>query len=195
VKRDVKKRSNPLKFKDNDGKNPVVVGGAAGFAVGGPIGALAGAIIAAVATVGLVQQALQPGIQGVEVKTGIGGFAGSSTPAQLNAFPSAPADATATATTFPSADPGLTTHGINMATQTPQGVAGQIIVEEKGVKIYTHGTNDPHKPAHAHVEGKGDEVRIGENGKPLKGQNELSGRQKEVVKDGCISKLRIASKF
>ena len=42
-------------------------------------------------------------------------------------------------------------------------------------------TNDAHKPAHAHVIGKGNEVRVGPNGKPLKGQPELSTQQKKVV--------------
>ena len=42
-------------------------------------------------------------------------------------------------------------------------------------------TNDAHKPAHAHVTGKGSEVRVGPNGKPLKGQPELSTQQKRVV--------------
>jgi hypothetical protein len=41
--------------------------------------------------------------------------------------------------------------------------------------------NDAHKPAHAHVTGKGSEVRVGPNGKPLKGQPELSTQQKRVV--------------
>ena len=42
-------------------------------------------------------------------------------------------------------------------------------------------TNDAHKPAHAHVIGKGNEVRVGPNGKPLRGQPELSTQQKKVV--------------
>ena len=42
-------------------------------------------------------------------------------------------------------------------------------------------TNDAHKPTHAHVIGKGNEVRVGPNGKPLKGQPELSTQQKKVV--------------
>lgn len=31
--------------------------------------------------------------------------------------------------------------------------------------LQAYGTNDAHKPAHAHVKGKGHEVRIGPNGK------------------------------
>lgn len=41
-------------------------------------------------------------------------------------------------------------------------------------------SND-HPPAHAHVKGEGKTTRIGANGKPLKGDPELSPTQKRVV--------------
>ena len=62
-----------------------------------------------------------------------------------------------------------------------KGRPGTIIAKENGITIKTYGTNDAHKPAHAHVTGKGSEVRVGPNGKPLKGQPELSTQQKRVV--------------
>jgi RHS repeat-associated protein len=61
------------------------------------------------------------------------------------------------------------------------GRAGKTIVKENGVKVKSYGTNDAHKPAHAHVKGGGKEVRVGANGKPLKGQPELSDKQKKVI--------------
>ena len=65
--------------------------------------------------------------------------------------------------------------------KTPKGRAGITIAKKNGITIETHGTNDVHKPAHAHVTGKGEHVRIGANGKPLKGQPELSPQQKRIV--------------
>ena len=62
-----------------------------------------------------------------------------------------------------------------------KGRPGTIIAKENGITIKTYGTNDAHKPAHAHVTGKGSEVRVGPNGKPLKGQPELTTQKKRVV--------------
>ncbi|MER5886683.1 hypothetical protein ABT160_22895 [Streptomyces sp. NPDC001941] len=53
------------------------------------------------------------------------------------------------------------------------------IVNEGGVTIQIY-SND-HAPPHAHVKGKGTEVRIGQNGRPLAGDGELSRLQKAVV--------------
>ena len=61
------------------------------------------------------------------------------------------------------------------------GREGKVIVKKNGITIKSYGTNDAHKPAHAHVKGKGHEVRIGPNGKPLKGEKELSTQQKQIV--------------
>jgi RHS repeat-associated protein len=61
------------------------------------------------------------------------------------------------------------------------GRAGKTIAKENGVTVKSYGTNDAHKPAHAHVKGGGKEVRVGPNGKPLKGQPELSDKQKKVI--------------
>ena len=63
------------------------------------------------------------------------------------------------------------------------GRTGTTIAKRNGVTIKTYGTNDAHKPAHAHVNGQGNEVRIGANGKPLKGEKELSPQQQKVVKE------------
>lgn len=63
----------------------------------------------------------------------------------------------------------------------PSGRAGKVIVRKNGVTVESYGTNDVHKPAHAHVKGGGRETRIGANGKPLKGQPDLSAKQGKVV--------------
>ncbi|MFI6015039.1 DUF4160 domain-containing protein [Streptomyces sp. NPDC051243] len=52
-------------------------------------------------------------------------------------------------------------------------------MNQDGVKIQIY-SND-HAPPHAHVKGKGAEVRIGQNGKPLAGDPELSRHQPAVV--------------
>ena len=56
-------------------------------------------------------------------------------------------------------------------------------MDEGGVKIDVY-PNDAHPPAHGHVtgpKGKDPEVRIGPNGKPLKGETELTAQQKKIV--------------
>ncbi|MGH3801034.1 MAG: RHS repeat domain-containing protein, partial [Pseudonocardiaceae bacterium] len=53
------------------------------------------------------------------------------------------------------------------------------VVDERGVKVKIY-SND-HAPPHAHVEGGGGKTRIGQNGKPLKGDPELTPKQRDVV--------------
>ncbi|MFH9835382.1 Hint domain-containing protein [Streptomyces sp. NBC_01696] len=62
------------------------------------------------------------------------------------------------------------------------------IVNEGGVTIQIY-SND-HAPAHAHVKGPGKfETRIGQNGKPLKGDPELPPKQRDIVNRN-ITKIR-----
>ncbi len=66
-----------------------------------------------------------------------------------------------------------------------EGRSGGTIGEADGVRVHHHGTNDAHRPAHAHVTGGGPEVRIGPKGYPLKNQKgnpKLTATQKKVVK-------------
>jgi len=63
------------------------------------------------------------------------------------------------------------------------------IVEQKGVRIYRH--LDEHRPPHVHVTGKGPDTKIGANGKPIEGFPDLSGTQKQVVKEN-LSIIRSA---
>ena len=53
------------------------------------------------------------------------------------------------------------------------------MTNEDGVTIDIYSRD--HGPAHAHVKGKGAEVRTDQNGKPLKGESELSSARKDVV--------------
>ncbi len=55
------------------------------------------------------------------------------------------------------------------------------VVSQDGVTIQHYTRSGDHAPAHLHVKGEGAEVKIGQNGKPLKGEGELSGRQQDVV--------------
>ncbi len=69
------------------------------------------------------------------------------------------------------------------------------IVNENGVTVehYYHGGD--HGPPHAHVHGQGPRTRIGQNGKPLKGDLELSPAQEKVIQSnlstirGAIGKI------
>ena len=63
------------------------------------------------------------------------------------------------------------------------------IVRENGVKIGIH-SND-HAPPHAHVTGGGQETRIGQNGKPIKDDPELTPQQRAVVENN-IAEIRDA---
>ncbi|MBM4094659.1 MAG: hypothetical protein FJ276_35415 [Planctomycetes bacterium] len=56
------------------------------------------------------------------------------------------------------------------------------IVDDHGVRIENlYCSQGDHAPPHLHVSGHGDEVRIGQNGKPLEHEPALSGHQREIV--------------
>jgi RHS repeat-associated protein len=61
----------------------------------------------------------------------------------------------------------------------PVGLA-LLDVSRNGVRIVVH-EYDVDRPGHAHVTGRGREVRIGPNGHPIEGQPELSSQQRQVV--------------
>jgi|GEM_PF-2604984 len=61
----------------------------------------------------------------------------------------------------------------------PQGT----VVNKSGVKVEHYYRSGDHGPPHLHVKGQGKEVRIGQNGKPIKGDPELSPQQQAVVKE------------
>jgi RHS repeat-associated protein len=64
---------------------------------------------------------------------------------------------------------------------TEPTLPSKTVVEQDGVKIVHYTASGDHAPAHLHVKGQGPEVRIGQNGKPLKNNSELSATQKKVV--------------
>jgi hypothetical protein len=70
-------------------------------------------------------------------------------------------------------------------------VAGPVgeVVREGGIRIVINSRD--HGPPHAHVLGGGPATRIGQNGKPLGGDPELTSRQQEVV-DNNRSEIRDA---
>jgi len=56
------------------------------------------------------------------------------------------------------------------------------ILDENGVRIENYYCSQgDHAPPHLHVLGKGEEVRIGQNGQPLEWDPPLSRAQQEVV--------------
>ena len=84
------------------------------------------------------------------------------------------------------ADPCLAATGGQRTEPTlPDGA----IADEGGVTVDHKYKSGDHPPAHAHVTGGGASTKIGPNGKPLKGQPELTGSQKDVV-DAYKSKIR-----
>lgn len=78
---------------------------------------------------------------------------------------------------------GTTTYVITQSRKTDKarprnGPVGEII-REGGVRIVINARD--HGPPHAHVLGGGRETRIGQNGKPLRGDPELTDKQQRVV--------------
>jgi RHS repeat-associated protein len=65
------------------------------------------------------------------------------------------------------------------------------IVQEGEVSIEHYARSGDHGPAHLHVKGGGPETRIGQNGKPLKGDPELTPTQRLVVQ-GHLQQIRSA---
>ena len=67
----------------------------------------------------------------------------------------------------------------------------KIVVYENGVKIIHYTKSGDHGPPHLHVKGEGKEVKIGQNGKPIKGEAELTSSQEQVINNNK-SKIRNA---
>jgi hypothetical protein len=65
---------------------------------------------------------------------------------------------------------------------TEPTLPSRVIAEQGDVRIEHHYRSDDHEPAHLHVSGGGEETRIGQNGKPLHGQPELTRTQRSVVR-------------
>ncbi|HEY4289739.1 MAG TPA: polymorphic toxin-type HINT domain-containing protein [Puia sp.] len=55
------------------------------------------------------------------------------------------------------------------------------IVSEEGVTVEHYYKSTDHGPAHAHVKGKGPSTKIGQNGKPLSGEANLSAAQQKII--------------
>ncbi|MEU3477587.1 hypothetical protein AB0E66_05260 [Streptomyces sp. NPDC033753] len=137
----------------------------------------------------------------VRVAGGIGGFLEKSVTAKRTldkfrkiiddakqgkgrACPVKPKPLAARAAAF-AAPTGVTTALSAAASSEYPGVG--TIVSEGGVTVQIY-SND-HAPPHAHVKGKGKEVRVGQNGRPLAGDPELSRLQKAVI-DSNIRTIR-----
>jgi hypothetical protein len=64
---------------------------------------------------------------------------------------------------------------------TPPTLPEKTIVSQSGVKIEHYYRSNDHSPAHAHVIGGGQEVKIGKSGQPLPGEPKLSPKQAKVI--------------
>jgi RHS repeat-associated protein len=67
----------------------------------------------------------------------------------------------------------------------------RIIVQERGVTVQHYYRGGDHAPPHLHVDGRGPSTRIGQNGKPLDGDPELTTIQKQVIQNN-LPKIRKA---
>ncbi len=69
----------------------------------------------------------------------------------------------------------------------------QKVTKQGGVTIEHYYPNDHGNPVHLHVKGGGQNTKIGPQGLPVKGQPELSSKQKKVVQDN-ISEIKFVIK-
>src|SRR5690554_3839433 len=76
---------------------------------------------------------------------------------------------------------------------TPPTLPPKSIAKNGDIEIMHYTKSGDHGPAHMHVKGGGKEIRIGQNGKPLKGEPELSGAQQKMIKENK-SAIRKAGK-
>jgi hypothetical protein len=67
--------------------------------------------------------------------------------------------------------------------RTEPSLPSRTVVKEGGVEITHNYRGNDHGPAHLHVDGEGPSTRTGMNGKPLRGNPELSAAQRNVVQD------------
>lgn len=72
---------------------------------------------------------------------------------------------------------------------TAPKLPNKTVAEGGGVRIEHYTRSGDHGPAHLHVKGGGPETRIGQNGKPLKNNPELTAAQRELV-EGNKSLIR-----
>jgi RHS repeat-associated protein len=104
--------------------------------------------------------------------TVVGSFLGTGGPANVIMAEAKPAAAVA-------AEVGVARRAGGALTEPT--LPSKTVVEQNGVKIVHYTASGDHAPAHLHVKGQGPEVRIGQNGKPLKNNPELSATQNKVV--------------
>src|SRR4029077_14402466 len=66
---------------------------------------------------------------------------------------------------------------------TEPSLPDKTIAKSGDVEIVHYTRSGDHGPAHLHVKGGGEETRIGQNGKPIKGSPELTAEQKAAVQE------------
>ena len=70
---------------------------------------------------------------------------------------------------------------LNGSATTAPTLPAKQIASGNGVSVEQYYRSGDHPPAHAHVVGGGGTVKIGPNGKPISGEDELSSAQRAVV--------------
>lgn len=70
-----------------------------------------------------------------------------------------------------------------MGTENRTNAAPRVIAQRGEISIHHNYRQDDHGHAHAHVTGGGGETRIGQNGKPVAGDPELTPQQRRVVRE------------
>ena len=94
-------------------------------------------------------------------------------------------------TRVPVASPKLQSNNINLATILKNNNQASTIQLGGGIEIKVHdagdvpGSNDEHAPGHIHIGSKGssdaEKTRIGSNGHPIKGNRELTAKERRAV--------------
>lgn len=67
--------------------------------------------------------------------------------------------------------------------RTEPNVPQKVIVDKGGVQVVHYTRSGDHGQPHAHVRGGGPDTTIGQNGKPLRGDPELTPTQRQVVEE------------
>ena len=101
-------------------------------------------------------------------------------PVEIVLFPEKPSWVDPLSSEIPRLDSVLP-FGLRIGRTQPK-LPPRTIVSEDGVVIYRNPPGPrEHGPAHLHVDGGGKSTKIGQNGRPIEGQPELSPRQRLVV--------------
>jgi RHS repeat-associated protein len=78
---------------------------------------------------------------------------------------------------------------------TEPNLPDKTVVKQDGVSVEHYTRSGDHGPPHLHVSGEGPSTRIGQAGRPLSGDPELSSRQAQVVQETREPSVRLLIKL